>query len=165
MEGALLAIALLMSVAALVVALAGMVMLVRAQRASPGDPLGGARYAALERRQVQLGRRLEVVEQDVDGSRDLETGVQGVVAASAPRRLRATEARIGLVRFDAFDDTGGGQSFALALIDDVGDGVVLTSLHARQASRLYVKDIRGGIADAALSNEEERALQKAGLEL
>ena len=69
----------------------------------------------------------------------------------------------GLIRFDAFEDAGGAQSFALALVDDDGDGVVLSSLHSRPTTRVYVKAIRRGVADAPLSAEEARALQDAGI--
>jgi hypothetical protein len=75
---------------------------------------------------------------------------------------RAAPVGIGLVRFNAFDDTGGNQSFALALLDGAGDGVVLSSLHSRQTTRLYVKHVAGGVPDAALSDEESQALRQAG---
>jgi hypothetical protein len=164
MEGALAVIALLLAIVALSVAIATLVIVMRAKRLSPSDPLRGARQAELERRFAQLGHRLEVLESDFDARPEPEVA-QGRPTASMARRPGASGAHIGLVRFDAFDDAGGGQSFALALIDDEGDGVVLSSLHSRQASRLYVKDIRGGVADAPLSSEEERALKQAGLDI
>ena len=52
--------------------------------------------------------------------------------------------RIGLVRFNPFEDTGGNQSFALALLDARGDGFVVSSLHARAGTRVYGKAIAGG---------------------
>ncbi len=69
--------------------------------------------------------------------------------------------RLGLVRYNPFEDTGGNQSFALALLDADGDGTILTSLHTRQATRFYAKPIRGGRSDAALSDEEAEALRIA----
>ena len=121
-----------------------------------------ARTADLERHLRQMSRRLELVEQDVDAQRD--GGIEGArPVAEAIRRTGSPISHIGLVRFDAFDDTGGGQSFALALIDDDGDGIILTSLHSRQTTRVFVKDVRGGVADAPLSAEEAEALGKAGL--
>jgi hypothetical protein len=69
---------------------------------------------------------------------------------------------VGLVRFNTFEDTGGNQSFALALLDPAGDGVVLNSLHARNQTRLYARAIRGGAAEGALSAEETEALRLAG---
>ena len=66
-------------------------------------------------------------------------------------RIRAMEAagrhavqRVGLVRYNPFEDTGGNQSFALALLDADANGVMLTSLHSRQATRVYLRTIIGG---------------------
>ena len=52
--------------------------------------------------------------------------------------------RVGLVRYNPFEETGGNQSFALALLDAAGDGWVLSSLHARSGTRVYAKAIKGG---------------------
>jgi Protein of unknown function (DUF4446) len=65
---------------------------------------------------------------------------------------------VALVRFNTFEDTGGNQSFALALVDPTGDGVVLTSLHARNQTRLYGRAVRAGAAEGALSAEEAEAV-------
>ncbi|MBF8290451.1 MAG: hypothetical protein HW391_1419 [Chloroflexi bacterium] len=77
------------------------------------------------------------------------------------RDLKLAFARVGLVRFNPFEDTGGNQSFALALLDAHGDGFVVSSLHARNLTRVYAKAVAGGKAEAALSDEETRALQVA----
>lgn len=69
--------------------------------------------------------------------------------------------RLGLVRYNPFEDTGGNQSFVLALLDADGDGTILTSLHTRQATRMYAKPVRAGRSDAALSDEEAEALRIA----
>jgi len=69
--------------------------------------------------------------------------------------------RVGLVRYNPFEETGGNQSFALALLDAVGDGWVLSSLHARSGTRVYAKAIKAGKADAALSEEETAAITRA----
>jgi hypothetical protein len=69
--------------------------------------------------------------------------------------------RVGLVRYNPFEETGGNQSFALALLDATGDGWVLSSLHARSGTRVYVKAIKGGRADTGLSEEETAALAQA----
>ena len=55
--------------------------------------------------------------------------------------------RLGLVRYNPFEDTGGNQSFALALLDQHGDGFIVSSLHTRTATRVYGKAITGGKAD------------------
>jgi hypothetical protein len=69
--------------------------------------------------------------------------------------------RVGLVRYNPFEETGGNQSFALALLDAAGDGWVLSSLHARSGTRVYAKAITAGRADGGLSEEESAALQQA----
>ncbi len=74
--------------------------------------------------------------------------------------LRAFQ-RVGLVRFNPFEDTGGNQSFALALLDAEGNGWVLSSLHSRNGTRVYAKAIRGGRSEAALSDEESSAIKQA----
>ena len=76
---------------------------------------------------------------------------------AAPRAFQ----RVGLVRFNPFEDTGGNQSFALALLDADGNGWVLSSLHARTGTRVYAKSIRGGRSDGALSEEETAAIKQA----
>ena len=77
--------------------------------------------------------------------------------SSAPRAFQ----RVGLVRFNPFEDTGGNQSFALALLDAEGNGWVLSSLHARSGTRVYAKAVREGRSDGALSDEETAAIKQA----
>ncbi len=81
----------------------------------------------------------------------------GVLEREGRRALQ----RIGLVRFNPFEDTGGNQSFALALLDADGNGWVLSSLHARGGTRVYAKAITAGRSDAALSDEETAAIRQA----
>jgi hypothetical protein len=69
--------------------------------------------------------------------------------------------RVGLVRYNPFEDTGGNQSFALAMLDADGNGWVLSSLHARTGTRVYAKAVRGGRSDAPLSEEETAAIRQA----
>lgn len=68
---------------------------------------------------------------------------------------------LGVVRYDAFDDMGGRMSFSAALVDDHGNGVVITSINARAESRAYAKPIRGGSSEHNLSSEEQRAIADA----
>jgi len=75
-------------------------------------------------------------------------------------QLRALQ-RVGLVRYNPFEETGGNQSFALALLDAKGDGWVLSSLHARTGTRIYAKTITAGRSDANLSEEETAAIRQA----
>ena len=68
---------------------------------------------------------------------------------------------IGLVRYDAFEEVGGNQSFALAVYDDNGDGVVLNSIIGRTDCRVYAKPLVGGRSDRSLSEEERKAIEEA----
>jgi len=69
--------------------------------------------------------------------------------------------RVGLVRYDAFPDMGGQQSFALAVLNEHGDGVVLSGIHSRQEMRVYAKPIQKRTSTIGLSDEEQQALRAA----
>lgn len=70
--------------------------------------------------------------------------------------------RLGIVRFNPFSDTGGSQSFSLAILDGENNGIVMTSLHARSGNRWYVKEIvHGKGINVELSKEEQAAIRKA----
>ncbi|CAN5537921.1 DUF4446 family protein [soil metagenome] len=77
------------------------------------------------------------------------------------KKTRKAKRFAGLVRYDAFEDVGGEQSFALALYDDEGDGVVVSSLVGRADCRVYAKPLVGGQSERALSQEERRAIREA----
>lgn len=68
---------------------------------------------------------------------------------------------IGIVRFNAFDDVGGEQSFAVVLLDTDKNGVAFSSLYGRQDSRIYAKAIFNGQGERPLSDEETQALSNA----
>lgn len=65
---------------------------------------------------------------------------------------------VAVVRFDAFGDMGGRLSFAVALLDDAGDGLVMTSINGRTETRTYAKGVKAGASDQTLSPEEEQAI-------
>jgi hypothetical protein len=130
----------------------------------------------LIRRARKLGRRLESITRGSDeGSLEAVLGthlervrqvvhdVDTVAARTAviERDLVGSLGRVGLVRFNPFEDTGGNQSFALALLDGRGDGFIVSSLHARAGTRLYAKAVAGGTSETALSEEESEALRQA----
>lgn len=70
---------------------------------------------------------------------------------------------IVLKRFNPFSDTGGDQSFILAMLDGNKDGVVITSLHSRENTRFYVKSVQGGVGiDHPLSDEEQKIINRKG---
>ncbi len=83
----------------------------------------------------------------------------------AYRRLAATGSlasqKISIVRFNPFGDTGGDQSFVLAVLDAHDSGYVLTSIHGREGTRVYVKPVDEGKSKYPLSAEEKQALAQA----
>ncbi|RZS91302.1 uncharacterized protein DUF4446 [Motilibacter rhizosphaerae] len=68
---------------------------------------------------------------------------------------------VSVVRYDAFGDMGGRLSFSAALLDDGGDGLVLTSINGRTETRTYAKGVKAGRSEHTLSPEEEQAVQYA----
>jgi hypothetical protein len=130
----------------------------------------------LVRRTSRFERRLAGLTRGAEGQ-SLESileahldKVYAVARETDELKLRATNLeatqrqaiqRLGLVRFNPFEDTGGNQSFALALLDENGDGFVLSSLHARAGTRVYGKAIARGASESNLSAEESEALRMA----
>jgi hypothetical protein len=68
---------------------------------------------------------------------------------------------VAVVRYDAFPDMGGRLSFSAALLDDAGDGLVLTSINGRSETRTYAKGVKAGASEHQLSPEEEQAVSFA----
>lgn len=92
----------------------------------------------------------------IDRVSQLERRVAELEAA-APHAL----SRVGVVRFNPFDDTGADLSFAVALLNDRSNGVILTSLWGRDEVRVYAKPVANGDSAHALSPEERQALELA----
>jgi hypothetical protein len=76
-------------------------------------------------------------------------------------RTRRSLQHIGMVRFNPFDDTGSDQSFAIALLDDARDGIVISSLHGRANTRVFAKPVSKGDSSHNLSDEESQAIRIA----
>jgi hypothetical protein len=97
---------------------------------------------------------------EVDGVPEDVLGLRQEVAA-----LRAEAAgslrHLGIVRYDAFGDVGGRLSWSVGLLDDRGDGVVLTAIHGRSEARSYAKSIAAWTCDQPLSPEEQEAVGAA----
>ena len=113
--------------------------------------------AALGYREVRRGARRR------DRSADLPADVPGLRGEVAALREEAKGAlrHLAVVRYDAFDEMGGRLSWSLALLDDAGDGVVLTSIRGRDEARTYAKSITGWAGEAELSPEESEAVAHA----
>ena len=95
----------------------------------------------------------QAVERHLADMHDLCEKLQGAAAESLQN--------VGLLRFNAFPDMGGDLSFALALLNTQGNGVVLCSLVGRDDCRIYAKDVVRGKSHYLLSDEEKSAITKA----
>ena len=69
--------------------------------------------------------------------------------------------KVGMVRYNAFKDTGSDLSFTLALLDEHNDGVVLNGIYSREMSNIYAKPVKNGTSTYTMSDEEKQAVQKA----
>lgn len=69
--------------------------------------------------------------------------------------------KVGIVRFNPFQEVGGDQSFSLALLDAKNDGVIITSFYTREGNRVYGKPVKAGVSQYALSQEEKKAIARA----
>lgn len=69
--------------------------------------------------------------------------------------------KIGLVRYNPFDDNGGNLSFSIALLDDHDNGAVITSMHGREQNRIYSKPIEKGKSEYQLTKEEQQAINQS----
>ena len=97
------------------------------------------------------------------GAEALPEDVHGLRQEVAALRAEARDAlrHLAVVRYDAFGDMGGHLSWSLALLDDGGHGVVLTSIHGRSEARTYAKNVSGWTSEQQLSPEEEEAISSA----
>ena len=94
---------------------------------------------------------------------DLHRAVDEVVAglARVDRRVDATVTNTAIVRYDAYEDTGGHQSASLALLDSGRTGLIVTAIQGRDYARIYMKELERGRASVALSPEEQEAVERA----
>ena len=99
------------------------------------------------------GEGVDALPEDVHGLRQ-EVAALKAENADALRHL-------SVLRYDAFGDVGGHLSWSLALLDDAGHGVVLTSIHGRSEARTYAKSISSWSCEQQLSPEEEEAIEHA----
>jgi hypothetical protein len=103
-----------------------------------------------------LAGNASAVERASERMSEMET-MHAVIDARTQRSLQ----HIGMVRFNPFDDTGSDQSFAIALLDDRRDGVVISSLHGRANTRVFAKPVADGGSPHNLSDEEAEAIRIA----
>jgi hypothetical protein len=103
-----------------------------------------------------LAGNAAAVERTSERMADIE-GMQAILETRSERSLQ----HIGMVRYNPFEDTGSDQSFAIALLDDRRDGVVISSLHGRANTRIFAKPVADGASPHNLSDEETEAIRIA----
>ena len=141
-----------MAVAAIVLAALAFSRLA-AIRKSQEVLLGGDAKADVVEFAVSLQARID----------DLHRAVDEVAAALArvDRRVDGALSRTALIRYDAYEETGGHQSASMALLDSARSGIVLTAIQGRDYARVYVKQLDLGRTPIALSPEEQQAVERA----
>ncbi|HEY8657175.1 MAG TPA: DUF4446 family protein [Candidatus Limnocylindria bacterium] len=131
--------------------------------------------ALLQRSEATLRRRLrrvipggetgldEILDAQVQQAASLSGRVDALVRLQQEldTALQRSIQRVGVVRFNPFPDTGGDQSFAIALLDKIGNGLVISSLHSRADTRVFAKQIANGRSRYPLSDEEQDAIKAA----
>lgn len=132
--------------------------------------------AMLQRSEARVRRRLRRILSDngktgldeiLDGqaTRIEQLGSRVDALNALERELEASTRlalqKVGIVRFNPFQDSGGDQSFAIALLDQGGTGVVVSSLHGRAETRIFAKQVTNGRSKHSLSDEEQQAIVAA----
>ena len=131
--------------------------------------------ALLQRSEATLRRRLrrvipggetgldEILDAQVQQAASLSGRVDALVRLQQEldTALQRSIQRVGVVRFNPFPDTGGDQSFAIALLDKIGNGLVISSLHSRADTRVFAKQIANGRSRYPMSDEEQDAIKAA----
>lgn len=112
---------------------------------------------------VKEGNLIKVLEAVLAGEKKSQSDIEKLASrlADVEKDVRVHIQKIGLVRFNPFKETGGDHSFSLALLDALGTGVVLTGLHTRDRTRIYIKPVTKGASELKLSKEELKAIEQA----
>ena len=114
--------------------------------------LGGASHDMVDFA-VSLQGRIDDLHRAVD---EVATGLSRV-----DRRVDGAITNTAVVRYDAYEDTGGKQSASFVFLDATRTGTVVTAIQGRDYARIYVKDVERGTASIALSPEEQTAVERA----
>ncbi len=128
------------------------VVRVRRVRDAQRTMLGGSRRDLVDFA-VSLQGRIDDLHRAVD---EVAAGLSRV-----DRRIDGSVGNSAIVRYDAYEDTGGHQSASLALLDAQRTGVVVTAIQGRDYARIYMKELDRGRASVALSPEEQEAVERA----
>lgn len=115
--------------------------------------MGGKNAKSLEKDIMGLYEDNRLIKASMDKNRkDIE---------NLYRKLEGAFQKIGIVKYDAFDQMGGQLSFSLALLDENDNGFILNSVHSAEGCYSYTKEIKNGLCDISLGDEEKKALDIA----
>ena len=103
-----------------------------------------------------LIRRLDQVDSLILSNKRNEKDIQNIFA-----NMKFTFQKVGLVKYDAFQEMGGKLSFSVALLNEKNDGFVLNAVHSREGCYTYIKEIVDGNSIIVLAEEEQEALKMA----
>jgi len=149
-----LAVAIAAGVAALLALALALALAVRLRRLRAGqEVLLGGRTRDLVDFAVSLQGRVDDLHRAVD---EIAAGLSRV-----DRRVDGAITNTAVIRYDAYEDTGGQQSASYAFLDATRTGTVVTAIQGRDYARIYVKELDHGKASAALSPEEQQAVERA----
>src|SRR5258706_869317 len=101
----------------------------------------------------------KVLAQEIENKKEVNNLLKRVSAQEEAGKLHIQ--KVGLVRFNPFKEMGGDHSFSLSILDGEDSGFVITSLHTRDRTRVYMKRVLKGKGDIELSEEEKSAVSKA----
>jgi hypothetical protein len=145
-------------IAALFVAVLALVFAIQALRAQSDAPKTAQKLPATP---VQTVEQPEPQSQEPQRPGTVKSELRRLSKEleEARNEMRETLQHLAVVRYDAYGDMGGRLSWSMALLDDNGDGVVLTSINSRNDARSYAKEVAGFESESKLSPEEEEAIE------
>ena len=117
------------------------------------DLLAGVDGENLERMVYDVMKQSVSLEEEIVHLKDRTSQLEG--------KMKSSKRYAGLTRFDAFEDVGGSQSFSMAVYDEEGNGIVITSQVGRDSCRVFGKPLHNGKSEVNLTVEEERAIEAA----
>jgi Protein of unknown function (DUF4446) len=109
---------------------------------------------------ISLESLIYSLKQELADSRNREDALEQALAELKTKVTFAIQ-KVGMIRFNPFNDGGGNFSFALAMLDEHNSGIVITSMYGREQNRIYTKKIDMGKCDIKLTEEEQRAITEA----
>lgn len=107
-----------------------------------------------------IAERLNQIDALIDSNEANESSIQNIL-----KEMQMTYQKMGLIKYDAFQEMGGKLSFSLAMLDAQNNGFIINAMHTREGCYTYIKEIVDGNSIIILSEEEKKALDRAmGLE-